>query len=93
MIEFIVVQSGIPPLVPESVTMRQARLALFSVGKLDAVATAIAALPSPTKEAAQIEWEFSSVVERHRPLVLMLGPALDLTGPQLDELFVAASKM
>ena len=46
-------------LVPKEVTMRQARLALRAAGKLAAVAAAIEAMPSPTKEDAKIEWEYS----------------------------------
>lgn len=77
----------VKPPVPAQVTMRQARLALLQAGKLSAVDTAIAALPSPQKEAAQIEWEFSSAVDRDRPFVKTLGPMLGLTEDQLDDLF------
>lgn len=93
--DFIVVNAGLPevPRVPDSVTMRQARLALLSVGKLQAVADAIDAMPSPQKEAAQIEWEFSSVVERNRSLVLAVGPLIDLDDAALDTLFIEAAKL
>ena len=84
----------LPPVpVPQVVTMRQARLALLEVGKLDAVAPAIASMPSPAKEQAQIEWEYSTTVERQRPLVLQLGPALGLDSAALDALFIAAEKL
>ena len=82
-----------PPAVPSSVTMRQARLALLSIGKLATVTTAINSLPSPHKEAAQIEWEYSATVERHRPFVAMLAPALGLDDAALDALFMAAAKL
>lgn len=94
--EFIVVDAGLPPApprVPESVTMRQARLALLSAGKYQAVIDAIDALPSPQKEAAQIEWEFSSVVERYRPFVKMLGTAIELTEDEMDDLFIHAATL
>jgi hypothetical protein len=81
------------PEVPQSVTMRQARLALLGAGKLSAVDAAIASLPSPQKEAAQIEWEFSSTVERNRPLVQTLGPALGLSESDLDQLFITAATL
>lgn len=80
-----------PRPVPTSVTMRQARLALLGAGKLAGVTAAINALPSPQKEAAQIEWEYSQTVERNRGFVLLLGAALGLTDAQLDGLFVAAA--
>jgi len=80
-----------PAPVPEAVTMRQARLALLGAGLLPGVSAAIAALPSPQKEAAQIEWEYSQTVERNRGFVPLLGAALGLTDAQLDGLFVAAA--
>lgn len=78
------------PQVPTAVTMRQARLALFQAGKLSAVDAAIDALPSPQKEAARIEWDYSSMVERDRPLVQQLGQALSL---DIDTLFLAAKDL
>jgi hypothetical protein len=79
--------------VPSAVTMRQARLVLLGAGLLDRVNAAIASMPSPQKEAAQIEWEYSGEVQRNKPLVLALGPALGLSDAQLDAMFVAASKL
>lgn len=79
-----------PPYVPHAVTMRQARLALLEAGLLGAVSTVINSLPSPQKEAAEIEWEYAQEVERHAGLVSVLGPALGLTEAQLDALFISA---
>jgi len=81
------------PVVPSRVTMRQARLALLGAGLLDNVTTAIAALPSPQKEAAQIEWEYSQEVHRDKQLVLILAPALGLNEAQLDQLFTQAATL
>jgi hypothetical protein len=83
----------IPPVVPEAVTMRQARLALLGAGMLASVNSAIAGMTGPQGEAARIEWEFSSEVKRHQPLVLALGPTLGLTEAQLDALFVKAATL
>jgi hypothetical protein len=82
-----------PPVVPQSVTMRQARLALLGAGKLALVQPAIDALPEPLRSAANIEWEFSGEVQRHKPLVLTLGPALGLSAADLDALFVTADAL
>lgn len=83
-----------PPLgVPQAVTMRQARLALLAAGKLSQVAAAIAAMPSPAKEQAGIEWEYSTEVQRNRPFVLQLGAALGLDDAALDALFTAAAQL
>ena len=77
--------------VPSSVTMRQARLALYSVGKLDDVETAINGMTEPDKTQARIEWEYSGEVQRKNGLVSQLAPALGLTDPEIDALFVAAA--
>lgn len=88
-----VVPATPPVVVPSSVTMRQARLALLGAGKLAAVQSAIDALSEPTKTAAQIEWEYSNEVQRHNGLVASLGPALNLTSEQIDTLFIEAAKL
>lgn len=76
---------------PSKVTMRQARLALLSEGILSMVDDAIASLPSPQREAAQIEWQYSQEVHRDKELVLMLAPALNLSESQMDSLFELAA--
>lgn len=80
-------------LIPQSVTMRQARLALMQSNLLAQVDTIIAAMLSPQKEAAQIEWQYSSEVHRNKALVLSLGPALGLNDAQLDQLFITAATL
>ena len=79
--------------VPEVVTMRQARLALLQAGLLAQVNTAVANMPGPAGDTARIEWEFSSTVERNRPLVQSLIGALGLTESQLDDLFRLAATL
>lgn len=73
------------------VTMKQAQLALFAAGKLDAVNAAIAALPSPDKELAQIEWDKAATVQRDSDLVSLLGQAVGLSDADIDALFAAAA--
>jgi hypothetical protein len=79
--------------VPQLVSMRQARLALFNAGILQEVNNAIANMAGPTGDEARIEWQFSSTVERTWPLVLALAPGLNLSDEQLDALFVAAAQL
>ena len=76
-----------------SVSMRQARLALLQAGKLADVDAAIAALPSPEKEAAQIEWEYAAEVKRTSKLVQSLTPALGLYEAEMDGLFKLAATL
>lgn len=79
-----------PLTVPNTVSMRQARLALLAAGLLQTVTDAVAAIPGATGDAARIEWEYAQVVERGSPLVETLSSALGLTDDQLDALFAAA---
>lgn len=83
-----------PQVVPASVTMRQARLALLAAGLLDDVDAAIAAIPDPVqRKAAQIEWEYATEVRRESPMLAMLAPALGLDDAALDDLFRRAAEV
>jgi hypothetical protein len=81
------------PVVPQAVTMRQARLALHGAGLLPLVDAAIDSMPEPVRSAARIEWEYSQEVQRHRGFVAQLGAALGLDDAALDGLFVAAAQL
>ncbi len=80
-------------MIPQSVTMRQARLALHANGLLGSVQPAIDALPEPQHTQAQIEWEYSNALERGNPFVATLGASLGLNAAALDALFVQASQL
>ena len=82
-----------PVPVPSAVSMRQARLALLQAGKLADVDAAVAALPSPAKEAAQVEWEYATEVRRDSALMQQLATAIGLTEVDLDNLFVQAATL
>ena len=85
---------SIPPAhAPTVVSMRQTRLALLAAGRLPAIASALASLPSPQKEQAAIDWEFATTVDRNSPLVAMLAGALRLDAAALDALFIAAAAL
>lgn len=82
-----------PPPIPQSLTMRQARLALLDAGKLSSVDSAINSMPSPQKERAQIEWEFSNEVQRTNGVVSAIGPLIGLSETDIDALFVAGAAL
>ena len=83
-----------PPVpVITSVEMRQARLALHQQGLLTQINNAVASMPGVQGDAVRIEWEFSSTVERNRPLVQSLSVSLGLTSQQLDDLFALAATL
>ena len=75
--------------VPQQVTMRQARLALLSAGLLDDVEMVIAA----AGRAAQLEWEYATVVDRSNPAVAAVQQREALTDAQIDDLFREAAKL
>ena len=77
--------------IPQSVTPRQARLALLQAGLLSQVDDALASLDAPEREAAQIEWEYATTIERGSAWIANLGAALGLSELDIDELFVTAS--
>jgi len=79
--------------VPQSVTMRQARLALHAAGLLASVEAAIAGMPEPGKTAAQITWEFAATVDRAFGMVPALAAAMGMTETQIDTLFIEAAKL
>lgn len=74
-----------------AVTMRQARLALLAIGKLDDVDAAINAMPEPQRTEARIEWEYADSVEKSSPLIQTLAPQIGINEAQLTELFNAAA--
>ena len=81
--------ASIAVIVPTSLTMKQARLALLSAGYLNDV---IAGISQMSRES-QIIWEFSSTVERNDPLTKSLALALGLDDAALDKLFKAGSAL
>ena len=74
--------------VPQTLTPRQARLALHRAGLLDEVATMLAA-----DKEMEIWWEYSLDIQRNHEMVIALGTQLGLTEAQLDQLFVDGSKL
>lgn len=83
----------IPVIVPQQITMRQARLALLAAGLLDQVEPIIAGLPSPQREAAEIEWEYAANVDRDNALIAAIGAALEQDAAAIDALFIAAAEI
>lgn len=74
--------------VPNSITMRQARLYLLSIGKLDDVELLV-----QDNKAWQIEWEYANEVLRSNQLITALQEALELSDTDVDNIFIEASKL
>jgi hypothetical protein len=85
---------NIKPPVCDSITMRQARLALLRLNLLGAVNAALNSIPDKKeREAALIEWEYAQTIDRNSPLVISLSRALGLSDSDLDNLFASASSI
>lgn len=79
--------------VPQTVTMRQARLALLQANLLHLVDAAIGSLDEPDRSAARIEWEYSQEVERDHSFLQTLAAELGLTEEQIGDLFMLAGTL
>lgn len=78
-----------PAAVPQTLTIRQAKLVLHHAGLLDDVDAAVAA----ADRATQIEWEYAQEVSRTWPTLVMMATALGMTDAQLDDLFVQGAAL
>lgn len=80
-----------PPakVVPQQVSMRQARLALLDAGLLDDVEAVIGA----AGRAAQIEWEYAATVDRNHPVITIVQQQQSMTDSQIDALFTSAVEL
>ena len=77
------VLTAVPFVVPSSMSMKQARLALLSAGLLDKVESTISGM----SKSAQIAWEFSTQVDRTDALTQSLAELLGLSSADVDALF------
>lgn len=75
-------------LIPQTITLRQARLQLLKIELLDELENIIS-----QNRAYQIEWEYANTIERTSPLVAILGVALNLDDEAIDNIFMEASKL
>ena len=81
----------LPPVVPESVTPYQFRVALLRAGvSLAQVDAMIDALPQPQRDEARVAWEYGLEVRRDHPLIAQFAAALEMDDIAVDAAFVAA---
>lgn len=81
----------VPVVVPQTVSMAQARLALIGAGLFSAIDAGLKALPEPQRTTALTAWEYAPTVSRNGALVTTLAGQFGLTEAQLDALFTAAA--
>lgn len=78
--------------VPAQVTALQARRALRASGLLPAVTAAVAAAADGNPDAADA-FEYALTWQRDDSWIATLGPALNLTSADIDNLFIQASAL
>lgn len=78
---------------PQSVTPRQAKLALASAGVYDDILNVLETLPEPQKTFSKIEWDYATEFKRSHMLVHQMKQAMNWTDEFVDELFVTASTL
>lgn len=79
--------------VPQSVTMRQARLALLQANKLHLVNAAVDSMQGAEGDAARIEWNYSNEVRRNQPITLLLAQTIGVSEQEMDQLFITAATL
>jgi hypothetical protein len=67
--------------------MRQTRLGLLNIGKLDDVEAA--AVDRPVK----IEWEYATTVNRVNSTIVNVFQSIGMTEDEIDDLFIAAKDL
>jgi hypothetical protein len=77
----------------QTVTMRQARLALLQAGYYAVVNNAIATMPGAAGDAARIEWDYASTVERGSSITAAMAAMLALNEEEMDTLFSTAATL
>lgn len=82
-----------PVMVPQSVTMRQARAALIARGQFATVNDHLTGMLGIDGQQARNEWEYSQTVERVRPLTAAMGQLIGLDAAGMDEWFVFATTL
>lgn len=87
----LIVPVPVPVSIPESVPMRNARLALYAAGLLSDVQTLIDGMEGEDGDLARIDWATALTVRRDSPLVARMVLELGKTDAEIDALFLAAA--
>lgn len=83
-------EKGSPTLIPQEVSMRQARVALHLKGLLS---DASAAIESFGDEITKIEWHYAQVLKRDWPALETIASLLNLSSSEVDDLFIFANTL
>lgn len=79
---------------PQTVSLRQAREILIKRGLFEKIEEFINNIPDPLQKLiVKNYWEYSTVFDRNNDVVIQMGVALGLSPHDLDLLFLEASKL
>ena len=91
---FVTIEPEQPLIIPQTISLRQARELLIRQGLFETVQNLIDNMEDPVEKLIiQNYWEYSTVFERDNAVVIQMSNRLGLTDKQLDELFIEASKL
>ena len=87
--EYPVIVNNNALMVPDTLTIRRAKLVLHKNNLLATVNAAVASADEVTK----IEWEYATEVKRNSPLMGAVATQAGLTSEQIDQIFLEASQL
>ena len=91
---YIVQSGGIVESVPEVITPRQATIVMIKNGLLEAVESAIDAIPDETERAiARADYTRAGEIRRDWPLLDQITASLGLSSQDVDDLFRQAARI
>ena len=91
---FVTIEPEQPLIVPQTISLRQARELLIRRGLFEKVQSLIDNMEGPVQKLIiQNYWDYSTVFERDNAVVLQMSNMLGFTDKQLDEFFIEASKL
>jgi hypothetical protein len=77
-------------IIPQSITMRQARLWLAKNNLLSQVDAIISSLIGTEGDLAKIEWEYATTLDKSNALFQQIASQLNFTEEQIDNFFIEA---
>ena len=81
------------PVVPQSVPMLNAHLALIAAGWMTSIKAYLDALTGPAGDAARAYFTLAQTMRRDHDLVLSIPAALGKTEAEVDDLFIQAAAL
>jgi hypothetical protein len=78
------VEANVPIVIPDNITMRQAKLALLANDLLETVESAIL---NTDDVSLKIEWEYATILDRNNEVLILLCHSIGMNNQKIDEFF------